>query len=206
MSNINLKKIERKAYLTYYQDGIWDIAMGLGFLIIGIMVAFELASFVAIFAAVIAAMVSTLFKGKMSFTRSRIGQVEPSVSWKAKEKRQLKLLQIVGFISVVAGIFNFIAFTGHADWQTMIRNLGLIPFGMVLSSIIFIVGALLGMKRFMIYAVLILGMFIYGHYMGIPFFEYVILLGLIITISGVTVLVRFLRKYPKQNEDSGYGI
>lgn len=197
IEKIDLKKIERKVYLTYHQDGIWDIFIGMAFLSVGILVAVNLTSFVGIYPAVIAGMILFLIKAKKSFTQSRLGHIEPSDKWRIKEKKNLMILQIVGFLSVVAGIINFVAFSGRADWQISIRDLGLIPFGVVCSTIIFIVGSLLGMKRFLFYAVLILGFFIVGHYADTPFYAYFILLGLIITICGIIVLVRFIRRYPR---------
>ena len=195
--SLDMKKIERLAYLKYHQDGIWDILIGLGFLGVGVLIAAGLSSYVGVYPAIIAAFIPSLIKAKKSFTQSRLGYIQPSASRRTKEKRQLMLLQIAGFLSLAAGIFNFVAFTGHTDWQTMVRNLGLIPLGMVLSATVFIVGSILAMKRFMVYGILILGFFIFGHFYGIPFPEYFALLGLIISISGTITLIRFLRKYPK---------
>ena len=194
---IDLKKIERRAYLTYHKDGIWDIFMGMSFLSVGILKYLNLTSFVGIYPAIIVCLIPLLIKAKKSFTQSRTGFIEPSSRWRIKEKKNLIIFSIVGFLSAIAGLFNFMAFGGNANWQTLIRDLGLIPFGIVISIITFIVGALLGIKRFLIYAFIIMGVFIAGHYSGTPIHVYFILLGVIISLTGLVVLIWFIRKYPK---------
>jgi hypothetical protein len=107
---------------------------------------------------------------------------------------------------MILGIITFYAYTGNSEWQISIRNLGMIPFGFVLSLILGAVGLLFQMKRFVVYAVLILAAFIAGQLTKSDLPALFILLGIIFLVSGLVMLIRFLRKYPKPKGQVSSGV
>lgn len=103
--NVNLKQIERKAWTSFFQDGLWDILLGLSLLLLGIPDLFprsftsELRQNAAY--VVFAALDLLIFwAGKRFVSVPRMGRVKFGAARKAK---QTKAAVIYG-ISVVAGV------------------------------------------------------------------------------------------------------
>ncbi|MGB2696367.1 MAG: hypothetical protein WBD28_00745 [Candidatus Zixiibacteriota bacterium] len=201
--DINLKEIERKAYLSYHQDGLWDIFLSIFFLGIGILMFFNT---VYMMGALIAALVPGAIIIKKWFATSRLGYVKFAPQRKTQEKKGRAKLTIILSLTVILGLVNFMAFSGKAEWQTFIRNLGIIPFGFVLSLVLGAVGLLFEIKRFMVYAGLILAVFIAGHLTKSDPPALFILLGIIFLVVGLVMLIRFLQKYPKPKGQVSSGV
>jgi len=108
--NVNLKELERKAWRSFYQDGLWDIFWGLMLLAmaisallsdigasepvqLGIMIALE------------ALGILVLFVGKRRITVPRIGRVR----FGPKRKRRLSKVRVVLAVSVLVGAALFVA-------------------------------------------------------------------------------------------------
>jgi len=94
---INLKEIERKAWMSYFEDGLWDIFMGLLMLTTGIRsltdnVWFTLGIFAALLISVI---------GKKLITIPRIGRVKFGPARKVKQKKLAAVL-IVSVLATLA--------------------------------------------------------------------------------------------------------
>lgn len=200
--NVNLKKIERKAYLSYHQDGLWDIFLGIFFLGMGIFMFFNT---VYLMGGLIAALVPMAIIIKKLVATSRLGYVKFAPQRQAQEKKGTAKLIIILSLTAILGLVNFMAFSGKAEWQTWIRNLGIIPFGFVLSLVLGALGLLFDMKRLLVYAALILAAFVAGHLTDSDPPAYFILLGIIFLIVGPVMLIRFLRKYPKPKEEASSG-
>ena len=199
---VNLEKIELKAYLTYHQDGLWDIFLGIFFLGMGILMFFN--TFYLMGGLV--ALVPVAIIIKKSFATRRLGYVKFAPKRKAQEKKSTAKLTIILSLTMVMGLINFMAFSGKAEWQTWIRNLGIIPFGFVLSLVLGAVGLLFEIKRFVVYAGLILAVFIAGHLTNTYPPTYFILPGIIFLIVGLIMLIRFLHKYPRLKKEVTGGI
>jgi len=108
--NVNLKELERKAWRSFYQDGLWDIFWGLMLLAmaisallsdigasepvqLGIMIALE------------ALGILVLFVGKRRITVPRIGRVR----FGPKRKRRLSKVRVVLAVSALVGAALFVA-------------------------------------------------------------------------------------------------
>ena len=201
--NVNLKKIERKAYLSYHRDGLWDIFFGIFFLGMGIFMFFNT---VYLMGGLIAGLVPVAIIIKKWFTTSRLGYVKFTSQRQTQEKKSRVKLTIILSLTAILGLVNFMAFSGKAEWQTWIRNLGIIPFGFVLSLVLGAVGFLFEIKRFVLYAGLILAVFIAGHLTNTYPPAYFILPGIIFLIVGLIMLIRFLHKYPRLKKEVTGGI
>ncbi len=79
--DVNLKNIERKAYLTYFQDGLWDTIIGIFLLAWGIGILTDTAGLTGIW--VIAAY-WIIWGFKKRLTQPRIGYVK----WRRSRPRR----------------------------------------------------------------------------------------------------------------------
>jgi len=203
-SELDLKSIEKRAYLAYHQDGIWDIFLGLFFLSTGIFMFYDMAYLMGGMPVVL---YFAAFGLKKSFTQSRLGYVKFSKERQVKEKQGRLKLSILLTITMLLGIVAFYAYMGDADWQIWIRSLGLVSFGFVVALVFGAVAVLFEIWRFLFYALVILALFIAGHLLNSAPAAYFLSCGIIIFIIGLALLIRFMRKYPKpSNEESTGGI
>lgn len=200
--NVNLEKIERKAYLSYHQDGLWDIFLGIFFLGMGILMFFNT---IYLMGGLVALLIVAI-PIKKSFNSSRLGYVKFAPKRQTQEKMSRAKLTIILTFTAILGLVNFMAFSGNADWQIWIKNLGIIPFGFVLSLVLGAVGLFFEIKRFILYAGLILAVFIAGHLTNTYPPTYFILPGIVFLIVGLIMLIKFLHKYPRLKKEVPGGI
>jgi hypothetical protein len=191
---INLKELERRAYLSYHQDGVLDIFIGFSILLFGIWILADMAylagAFIAIFTPIYAQV-------KKQITVPRMGYVKFGSSRTAKGKKTVLLLVIAGVLAFIPGVFLFITTEGGilAPIQFLI-DYGIIVIGVAGMVLLAIVAQLSEISRLYAYSVLFFAIFIGGYFLSFPFFYYLITLGTIILLSGMYLLISFLHKYP----------
>lgn len=107
---IDLKEIERKAWRSFYQDGLWDIFLGL--LLLAMAISALLSDIGAsepvqygIMIALEALAILVLFVGKRLITVPRMGRVK----FGPKRRRRLSKVSVILAISVLAGVVLFVA-------------------------------------------------------------------------------------------------
>lgn len=199
---IDLKRIERKGYLSFYQDGIWDLFIGLSFIGMAVGVFYNYPGITAIIPALALVIVPGL---KKLITLPRLGYVKLSPAREVKIRKNISSLVLLLTLTAVLGGIVFFAYTGNSGWQRWIKSLALLPFGAVLSLIAGAVGFLYGIKRVLIYAVLILVIFIIGHILELrPTFHFSVI-GITMTLVGLAMLIRFISKYPRPSEEEAVG-
>jgi len=202
---LSLKELEKKAYRSTFQDGIWDIYLGiiiLGLALSTIGTLFGLPSIISmliILPLVYSIGIAILILGKKKITVPRIGYV------KFGSKRQRRKKELVIFLSIIL-IINLIIF--------LLSNFEIIDIkGLFLLNIIIIVmplgivAYLLDFKRLYIIAFLI-GIGIYftielQDILGFPLSPILIFgcIGIIIVSWGLYYLINFLKKYPISNQN-----
>jgi hypothetical protein len=192
--NTNLKEIERKANL-YHGDGLLDIAIGLGILILTIAMILDQTAFTGVW---IVLLLPALRSVKKSLTVPRLRYTDfrpaPNAQWKVK-------LVIVTVAGVVALLFTLglVVFTRNETIPALtawIREYGLVVVGVLLAGLLSLIAWATGAKRVYAYAALAVIAFTGGHWFNLEFPVYLTVLGTVIVLSGMVVLVRFLRKYP----------
>jgi hypothetical protein len=198
---MNLKDIEKKTYMTYHGDGVWDLFLGLFFISIGVFMILDSPYLMGIIPAV---MLPTVLGAKKSFVQPRLGYVKFSPERQAKENKGRTGMLVVFTLTFAFGFVAFYAFTGDSDWQIFFRNLGMIPFGSVLAVVLLAVGLFFSIRRFVIYGLLTLAIFIAGHFAHSDPPVFFIFIGIVVFIVGLTLFVRFIRKYPKSKEEMPY--
>lgn len=200
---INLKEMEKKAWKSCFQDGLWDIFLGL--IIVGFGIApliEEITGITYLISLIILLSLGYIifYSGKKYITVPRIGNV------KFGPKRKLKKIKVVIIlaISVIFGIAA-IVFT-----QTDLK-----PYNMDVSiwGIIFAINALI-VFSLMAYYLDFPRLYIYSIFFAISIFiietssshvgstyDNVIgfgMLGVVIVLVGILHLTRFVRRYPLQ--------
>lgn len=215
--NINLKEIERRAFTSTFQDGLWDIFLGLLLLNVGIgailggllgetemSLMFLLGSMVGL-TAFAGLVLLGFWAGKKFVTTPRIGRVRFGEQRKAK----MKNFRAVLFLSVLLGVIMLIlgwaaAGDGLPEWMAEIP----IPLYVwpVQTIVLFGLGAyFLDVTRFYAYGVLYglplpLGILLVRNTDLSGTGSMVITFGVtagVMVVIGVVLFIRFLRDYPK---------
>jgi hypothetical protein len=197
----NLKEIERRAYMSYHQDGLLDIFAGLFVLGYGLGIYMDIVweiGFGTIMPAILIATVLPIWiAAKRKITVPRIG----FVNFGTRGANKLIAL-FIG--TMVAGLFAFFAFTlaasqgGSRQWLDAIFQNGMLILGIGSLAVCTIFGYSMGLKRLYAYGLLAMITLVIGHFTGI-FFAYVLMaLGTAVTIAGFALLIGFVRKYPLQ--------
>jgi hypothetical protein len=192
--NISLKEIQRKVYMTFFQDGLWDIFLGLFILGWGLSMLTEAAylpgvSFLGIYFAI--------WGIKKWLIYPRIGYARFSASSRRRiTTRFLILLTVVLLLGIIAGLVWGIG--TRPQW--LVDYFPLIFNGMLAAIVCF--GAYWArVNRFYLHAALIFLGAVFPLWLGIQWEFGFIGAGGIIVLIGLGILISFLRKYPKMVEE-----
>jgi hypothetical protein len=195
----NLKEIERKAYMSYHQDGLLDIFVAVFILGFGLGIwmdmTWEFGFGTAMPAILMVTVLPIWIAAKRKITMPRIGFV------KFGPQSINKLIAIlIGLAVAGLGVFFAVTFTqgGRPIWLDVILQNGMLVIGLASLAICSLFGYSMGLRRLYAYGLLTLILFVIGHFVGI-FFGYILLiLGTIVMATGFALLVSFVRKYPLQ--------
>ncbi len=204
---LDLTKLERRAWKSTYQDGLFDMMLGVMLLQVaigpwlydrGVPVPLTLTVMFA-FAALA---VLGFLAGKRVVTTPRIGMVEFGPERKVKNKRAMIFLSI----SLLAGMIWFgvalIGLTGIADLAGWIVPAGI--FGVQAIVIFSLLAYFLDLSRLYLYgwlyALVFPGRIVSVEYLGIRDAFAVLAPAAVMVIIGAVLFVRFLRRYPLSAE------
>jgi hypothetical protein len=196
--NTDLKEIERKANL-YHGDGLIDIAIGLVILLAGIAEIFDWTSLAGIW---VVLWLPIMMSAKKSITVPRMRYIDftPKAQWKVK-------LVIVTVVLAVAVLFTLglVVFTKNEalpPWLTAwLREYSRMVWPAALVGVGWLIALATGVKRLYAYAALAVIAFVGGYWFNLNFPLVFTVLGAVILLSGMVVLVRFLRKYPVPKDE-----
>lgn len=185
-----LKTIQRKVYLSFFQDGVWDIFLGFFIIAWGLSILTEAAflpgvSFLGIY--------FSIWGIKRWLSYPRIGYVKFSSTSRRKITTRFLILGLaVFFLGVLAGILWGISTRPQwlADYFPLIFN------GM-LAAIVCFAAYWARVNRFYLHAVLIFLGAVFHQWLCIEWEFGFIGAGSIILLIGLGILVMFLRKYPR---------
>ena len=212
--NINLKELERKAWTSYFQDGLWDIylgllllAMAIGALLsdIGVPGAWHM----TIYGTLMVLSMLVLWAGKKFITVPRMGRVK----FGPKRKAKLNWVRVVLLLSVLVGAGVFVAgLAMRGNRPGWLNAAFFFPAAWVVNAIVvFSLGAyFLDFSRLYLIGVLCalpvpLDM-MFHEFAGIDLsFIAFGVPAIIILIVGLVMFVRFLRDYPVVPEEASYG-
>jgi hypothetical protein len=194
MDAIDIGGIERKAWQSYHEDGLMDIAFGLLLLLVFVGSSADSFHWGAIVALLLVG--PALALAKRLVTAPRLGSVEFGEERRSRKRRVVLVIALlvsatmlvpivvggdawlhehVTFVSAALGIWVFAAFAAVAFWLQLAR--------------IYVVGLLFG------------GAFTATELLNTPL--PLLAAGTIVLISGIARLAAFVRRYPKPSADSG---
>ncbi len=199
--SVDLKDLERKIYLSYHQDGLVDIFLGIGLILIGIILHPILGENVPTVAMIMIMFSVFIYASlKREITIPRMGYVE------FLPKRKTRFALLIFTIVLITNIPLVIVLLLTVGQQIspavfdFVTTYLLIIFGVYGAGIFTLCGFLSEIRRFFGYGVTTLIVFIFSYFLFLHFSLPVIGVGIIITIVGFFQLVWFLRKYPKSDK------
>ena len=190
--------LKRKVYLAYHQDGILDLVAGSVVLGFGLNMLTDNIVFLII--GWLAIMLYVLIKQRV--TVPRFGYVR----FESREKTIQK-----AWISVGIGVL-FVAFflmlnifvsrqPASPETQAWIRRYHMVPLSAMLFGLPALVAAiLLGLKRFYLYALLVVGLPLVSAWLNVETYIPIMTTGAVMITIGAVLLVNFLQKYPLEAE------
>jgi hypothetical protein len=190
---LDMNEIERKAYMSYSEDGLVDIAIGTVILLWGVFLVTEPSGLIGLLGILAMAI---WYLGKRFITIPRIGMLQPSQKMERKSRNLIITLLLLGLIAL-GGVLIGVIFAGNPPLDYSLSILGL-----VIAVGVCVLAYLVNASRLYAYAFLLLAAFAGGEILSQTitaidaFALSVILAGALILVSGLVVLVRFLRKYP----------
>ena len=205
---IDLKALERKAYLAYHEDGLLDIGIGSTLAWIGIVALTDVDIPIYLWYLIGTTIWTT---AKKQITVPRIGYVEFRETRKGRTRKLISLFVLVLTVTMVLGVLAFRA-TGAVEiprWLIILRDYGDILLGSVLlGGGLISVGYSTEVKRFTHYGVAAATLHVLNHFITMnPTWEMWqgmgpvnLLLGLVMLGNGFMLLRRFKEKYPLTGE------
>ncbi len=202
---VNLQEIERKVWMSNFQDGLWDLYLGSLLLVMGIN---ELLAdsglsegmMLGVYVGVAAIVMLAFWVAKRFITRPRIGRAKPGLKARARQRKVRILLTVsvifgavvfVATLAVLAGRLGvsvpWLVFPAiYSGWMLVIFGLGAV---FLEFNRLFLIGAM--------YALPVPLHLFMRKLVGIDI-GYLAFAGpaTIILIVGLVVLARFLRENP----------
>ena len=187
MVDNELKELERKIFLQYFEDGFWDMYIGLVLLAFGLAILLDISYLAGVFAPV---GIIFLRGGKSKITYTRIGYIK----FRNKNKRNIASI-LVGVFVFGLLIFLFLSNGQTHPFTDFLKNNMLLVIGTIWGGALALAAVFLSVKRFFLYAVLVFIVISISDLVGSLGLNLVVA-GIAITVIGLLVLVQFIRKYP----------
>jgi len=187
MADNELKELERKIFLQYFEDGFWDMYIGLVLLAFGLAILLDISYLAGVFAPV---GIIFLREGKSKITYTRIGYIK----FRNKNKRNIASI-LVGVFVFGLLIFLFLSSGQTHPFMDFLRNNMLLVIGTIWGGALALAAVFLNVKRFFLYAVLVFIVISISDLVGSLGLNLVVA-GIAITVIGLLVLVQFIHKYP----------
>jgi hypothetical protein len=197
---INLKEIERKAYTSYHQDGVIDIAVAVVVILFAIIMMLGDMPWLGGIGGVAGVLAVSLYAAFKKFvTIPRIGYV------KFPQQRAQRMVAVAVALGTLSAFMGLVAFLqtmseGTPDWLMLLIDNYMLTIGMAVAALFLLGGYAFKTKRLYAYALLTLVMFVAGHFIYFPLYYYLTALGTVILVCGLFLMIRFVSKYPKATE------
>lgn len=214
--NFDLKAIERKAFRSVHQDGLWDIYIGGLLLALSLMFSIpesgegEL-TYIGLALLGVAIMFAFFQLGKKYITTPRMGQVKFGPE---RQKRKIKMIWVMSaYVLVTLGLFLFSLYVWNASSSRQAVD---VPVSPSLERI-FVASLAALIAGTSMTVISYFKEFTRGYYiallMAVGFFLTLLLdmtipmivAGALILIPGLVVFINFLRQHPLPPQEVGHG-
>ena len=193
----DLKQIQRKIYLSFFQDGLWDILLGFFLLGWGVGILTEMTALIGGWVVVA---YSAVWGIKRWLTYPRVG-----VAVVPQAQKTTARLMIAGIVVLLIGVMAFVLVSASStpDW---LGKFFIFIFGAIIAAVVCVIGYWWSVSRWYTYAALVLAGAASHQWLGVPLEYGFITPGAIIILSGLVILLKFLRRYPRhEGGDGGAG-
>jgi len=189
--------LKRKVYLAYHQDGILDVVVATVLLGFGTFMATKNVVFLT--TGVIFATLYTLMKQRITIPRFGYVRFVP------QEKAMLQSFILLGIgVLVLLAVFvgnTFLKGSTSAEMQELVQRYHMVPLSALLFALpSLIAAALLGLKRFYLYALLLVGLPALGAWLNVETFIPILTAGAIVLVYGFVLMASFVKRYPANGE------
>ena len=197
---INLDEIERSAYLSYHEDGLIDIVLGIGLFIASLWVYVEM---VWLMGGIIVSLTPMYMGMKKRYTFPRIGEVTFSKNRTRRSQNSMTFLVIMNVVGVLLGFVFWMAFSGDTRPQWILLMIDNFPavLGIAGGVIWAVVGYITDLTRFYRYSAATLVVIGSANFIPTPFIAHMLLLSVIVMVSGFLQFQIFKGKHPIVEEN-----
>jgi hypothetical protein len=190
--NVDLKHITKKVYMSYFQDGLWDILLGIYLVGWGVSIWQDL---VAVMGGMWVAIYFAVLGVKRMVVYPRSGYIKLNEA--RKQQMRMVILGVVLFVLgfAVLGIF---AAGNRPEWLDDYFMFLLIT---MMAVVIAVLGYWWRVTRWYIYGLIVFAGGAAQQWLNMPLELGFFIPGGIVGIYGISLFIGFLRKYPKPNRE-----
>ena len=185
---IDLKNIEKRAALTYFQDGLWDLVLGVLLFAWGFGLLTDSAGFTAIWFTA-AFWIVWAMKGLLTYPR--VGQVKVAL-----ERQTLIGLLVIGLIALFFGTATYLVIASDAS-NNIIDEYFMLIFGAIIALIVSVIAFFWRVNRWYIYSLSILVGVVSYQWMNFSLPWSFMIPGIGVLLWGTAKLAYFLKNHPK---------
>lgn len=184
---------ERAPYMAYFQDGLWDILLGSLLLVMGLSF---LSDEFYVLALLLILVAPFMWEAKQRITVPRLPPMRYSTAQFAKEERRKGVILVAAGFVLMLGILLFTAVNNNPLFASQVWQLDGVPLGILLACGVGLVGYVYRELTWAVYAFLLMALTLASWGFGLSFPGCVLLAGLLIFISGLSLFSRFLHQHP----------
>jgi hypothetical protein len=189
-------EMERRAAM-YYGDGLLDIGIGIGLLVLGFGMIFGVGAFALVYTAVLLSVVKS---AKRSVTVPRMHHLDfaPDPGVESSPGRSKAVLVASLVVLLALGVLAFLmSRIAPARISALLRANGIVIFGGVLAGLFTLIAWGTATKRLCAYAAISMLTLVFGYWFNLKVSWYLMILGAVLVTWGAVVLSRFMRDYPR---------
>ena len=198
----DMREMERRASM-FYGDGLLDIGIGIGLVILGFGMLFGLSAIAVVYMA----MIFTIVKlAKRSITIPRMHHLdflpEPDMESRLRRSKPAVAASLIAllFLGVLA---LFMSRMIPERISAGLRSNAIVIFGVLLAAIFMLIAWGTAMRRLRVQGGIAILALVLGHWFGLGVSWYLMFLGAVTGAVGAVVLARFIRDYPRFRNRSG---
>ena len=199
VENIDSIESEQRAYMSYHEDGLLDLLLGLAILLGGLNMLLDWE--ISLGALWVVVWLPLWLAAKRWITARRMPVVAVSEEQYAGMMRAAVFVVVALILAVFAGmVVLWGQSTGNmpAWFFEGLREYLIVVLGLFGVLVIAVAGWLSGLNRLYAYAAMTAVAFVGGYLLKAPMALAVTMTGAVITLWGGVMLARFVRKYPKE--------
>jgi len=207
LNQLRLKELERQAFRSTYQDGLWDLYFGLIVICMSIFVYRPASGYsplnIVLALSAMAVSYSLFWAGKKFITLPRMGQVRFGAQRQKRKRTLIIVLSVVVLIQVVFLSFQLLAWANPevgAGFNSLLPNRNVMDLVVASVGALFVGPSMILIAYFIDFprgyfiAILIALAVFLMIYLNQP--VYPIIIGTLIALPGLVLFVRFLHQYP----------